>query len=55
MSFKCTLMQIWKSPYIFGLHMNINMPKILHYSIFYLLRYAPVRYEKYLFTNIQKQ
>ena len=34
--------------------MNINMPKILHY-IFYTLRYAHVRYEKYLFTNIQKQ
>ena len=37
------------------LHININMPKISHYNIFYILRYALVRYVKCLFTNIQKQ
>ena len=41
-------------PYL-RLHMIIYMPKISHYSIFYILRYAHVRYVKCLFTNIQKQ
>ena len=31
------------------------MPKTSHYNIFYILRYAHVRYVKCLFTNIQKQ
>ena len=45
----------WKICLYLRLHMNINMPKISYYNIFYILRYANVRYVKCLFTNIQKQ
>ena len=52
---KGTLMQIWKSAYIFVLHMSMNLPKISHYKTLFFVRYVYVRYVKCLFTNIQKQ
>ena len=47
-------MQIWKSALSSFLHEH-NMPKNSHHSTFHVLRYAHVRYVKYLFMNIQKQ
>ena len=47
-------MQIWKSANIFAAHKN-NMSKISYLNIFYILRYAHVRYVKSLFTNIKKK
>ena len=47
-------MQIWKSALFPFLYENY-MSKILHEKNFYVLRYAPGRYVKSSFTNIQKQ
>ena len=47
-------MQIWKSDNIFAFTKN-NAPKVSRYNTFYFLRYARLKYVKYLFTKIRKQ